>query len=125
MRNVDHNMTGRNDRYDSEPGCIYRLSSYAIRIKIQYLDAITWAKIKAKVVSEKSGSNSVRTFTETRRSWKRFFPRMIDRCTQGTGKRSRQEPGVDIGQQARRRDLINIISFYLLSLPILRLSTLK
>jgi len=33
MRNVDHNMTGRNDWYDSEPGCIYRPSSYGIRIE--------------------------------------------------------------------------------------------
>jgi len=36
---------------------------------------------------------------------------MIVRCTPGKGKRSGQEPGVDRDQQARRRDLINIISY--------------
>jgi len=102
MRNVDHNMTGRNDGYDGKPGCIYRPSSYGIRIENQSLEAITWAMIKAKVVCEKSGSNGVRTFTETRRSWKRYFASMIVRCTLGMGIRSGQEPGVDRDQQARR-----------------------
>jgi len=36
---------------------------------------------------------------------------MIDRCTQGKGIRGGQEPRVDRDQQARRRDLINIISY--------------
>jgi len=36
---------------------------------------------------------------------------MIDRCTAGKGIRGGQEPGVDRDQQARRRDLINIISY--------------
>ena len=39
---------------------------------------------------------------------------MIDRCTPGKGIRGGQEPGVDRDQPARRRDLINIISFYLI-----------
>ena len=114
MRNVDHNMTGRNDGYDGKPGCIYRPSSYGIRIENQQLDAITWAMIKAEVVCENSGSNGVRTFTETRRRWKRYFASMIVRCTMGKGIRSGQEPGVDRDQQAGRRDLINIRSFYLI-----------
>jgi len=33
MRNVDHNMTGRNDWYHSELGYIYRLSSYDLKIE--------------------------------------------------------------------------------------------
>jgi len=33
MRNVDHNMTGRNDWNESEPGYIYRLSSYDLNIE--------------------------------------------------------------------------------------------
>jgi len=36
---------------------------------------------------------------------------MIVRCTPGKGIRSGQEPGVDRDQQARRRDLINIITY--------------
>jgi len=36
---------------------------------------------------------------------------MIVRCTPGKGIRSGQEPGVDRDQQARRRDLINIICY--------------
>jgi len=67
--------------------------------------------ITAKVVCENSGSNSVRTLTETRRSWKRYFASMLVRCTLGKGIRGRQEPGVDRDKQARRRDLINIISY--------------
>jgi len=39
---------------------------------------------------------------------------MIDRSTPGKDIRGGQEPGVDRDQQARRRDLINIISFYLI-----------
>jgi len=74
------------------------------------LDAITWTMIKAEVVCENSGSNGVRTFTDTWRSWKRYFASMIVRCTPGKGIRGGQEPGVDRDQEARRRDLINIIS---------------
>ena len=70
--------------------------------------------IKAKVVCENSRSNSVRTFTETRRSWKRYFASMIARCTPGKGTRGGQESGVDRDQQAWRKDLINIISFCLI-----------
>jgi len=33
MRNVDPNMTGRNDWSDSKPGYIYRLSSYDLKIE--------------------------------------------------------------------------------------------
>jgi len=33
------------------------------------------------------------------------------RCTLGKGIRSGQKPGVDRDQQARRRDLINIVSY--------------
>jgi len=40
-----------------------------------------------------------------------YFASMIVRCTLGKGIRSGQEPGVDRDQQARRRDLINIISY--------------
>jgi len=75
------------------------------------LDAITWAMIKAEVVSENLGSNGVRTFTETKRIWKKYFASMIVRCTLGKGIRSGQDPGVDRDQQAQRRDLINIISY--------------
>ena len=75
------------------------------------MDAITWAMIKAKVVYENSGSNGVRTFTETRRSWKRYFASMIVTRTPGKSIRGGQEPEVDREQQARRRDLINIISY--------------
>ena len=75
------------------------------------MDAITWAMIKAEVVCENSGSNGVPTFTDTRRSGKRYFASMIVRCTPGKGIRGRQEPGVDREEQARRRDLINIISY--------------
>jgi len=78
------------------------------------LDAITWAMIKAEVVCGNSGSNGVRTFTETRRSWERYFASMIVRCTLGKGIRGGQEPGVDRDKQARRRDLINIISYSIL-----------
>jgi len=67
--------------------------------------------IKAEVVWKNSGSNGVRIFTDTRRSWKRYFASMIVRCTPGKGIRGGQEPGVDRDQQARRRDLINIISY--------------
>jgi len=56
------------------------------------LDAITRAMIKAKVVCENSGSNGVRTFTDTRRSWKRDFASMIVRCIPGKGIRGGQEP---------------------------------
>ena len=75
------------------------------------MDAITWAMIKAEVVCGNSGSNGVRTFTETRRSWEKYFASMIVRCTLGKGIRGGQDPGVDRDQQARRRDLINIISY--------------
>jgi len=75
------------------------------------LDAITWAMIKADVVCGNSGSNGVRTFTETRTSRKRDFASMIVRCTPGKGIRGGQEPGVDKDQQVRRSDLINIISY--------------
>jgi len=78
------------------------------------LDTVTWAMIKAEVVCGNSGSTGVRTFTETRRSWKSYFASIIVRCTPGKGIRGGQEPGVDRDQQARRRDLINIISFYLI-----------
>jgi len=36
---------------------------------------------------------------------------MIVRCTPGKGIRSGQDPGVDRDPQARRRDLIDIISY--------------
>jgi len=49
---------------------------------------------------------------------------MIVRCIPGKGIRGGQERGVDRDQQARRRDLINIISF-IISLPILQRSILK
>ena len=68
MRNVGHDMTGRNDWYDSEPGYIYRPSSKGVRIISKYLDAINLPKIKAKVVCEYSGSNGVRKFTIVRAS---------------------------------------------------------
>jgi len=66
MRNVDHNMTGRNDWYDSEPGYIYRLSSYDLKIESKELDAINLAMIKVEVLCELSGSNGVRTFMRVR-----------------------------------------------------------
>ena len=75
------------------------------------MDAITWAMIKAEVVCGNTGSNGVRTFTETRRSWEKYFASMIVRCTLGKGIRGGQEPRVDRDQQTRRRDLINIISY--------------
>jgi len=77
------------------------------------LDTITWAMIKAEVGWGNSGSKGVHTFTETRRSWKRYIASIIVRCTPGNGIRPGQEPGVDKDQQAGCRDLINIISFLL------------
>jgi len=67
--------------------------------------------IKAEVQCGNSGSNGVRTFTETRTSKKKYFTHMIVRSTRGKGISGRHEPGVDRDQQARRRDLINIISY--------------
>jgi len=70
--------------------------------------------IKAEVVCGNSGSKGVRTFTETRRSWKRYFASMIVRSTPGKAIRGGQEPGVHSDQQGLRRDYINITSFYLI-----------
>jgi len=61
MRNVDHNMTARNDWYDSEPGYIYRLSSYDPKIKSKKVDTINLAMMKVEVVCEFSGANGVHT----------------------------------------------------------------
>ena len=38
MRNIDHNITGRNDWNDSKPSCINRPSSYILRIENRSLE---------------------------------------------------------------------------------------